>query len=268
MKTTVLPPVTRAGPDARQPRPIRSRRNISSDWKSARRPFPVTGIFRPAAAALAMAGMIAIDARAETNAQADVEIEARVWRADNGQDAAWMIGPELLARLPGSWVARGRFETGRFNAGGDVEETQALRLTAGWRRGVFEGGAGFQQFAFDTTLQPGWEWSYDTEGDERNADIYGPLVYGRADGGFGSLPIGWHVAAAWMVKDFGGLDDLGYDGSHADIEASISFDQPRYSLAAGWRLVAFRDMPTRDINGEKFDRDTLDGAFASLTFRF
>ena len=42
----------------------------------------------------------------------------------------------------------------------------------------------------------------------------------RADGKFGSLPFGWHAGAAWMFKDFGGFDDIGHDGAHADLEGT------------------------------------------------
>ena len=71
-----------------------------------------------------------------------------------------------------------------------------------------------------------------------------------------------------MFKDWGGMDSLGYDGAHADLEAALSYDHARFSLAAGYRHFRFGDLPPRDINGEKTGRDRLDGAFASLTFRF
>ncbi len=214
---------------------------------------------------VALVTALALPLRAEL---AGFDFETRVWRADNGQDSGWVIGPEFSLRLPESLIVRARYEQGTFNAGGDVEKMEALQFDAGWLWRFCEFGAGFEHLAIDTSLQPGWAWSYPTEEAERNADIYGPLVYVRAGQKFGSLPVGWRAAAAWMFKDFGGMNDLGYDGSHADIEAALTYDHNRLGIAAGYRLVQFSDLPPRDINGQKYGRDTLDGAFASLTFRF
>lgn len=232
---------------------------ISNHWKKQTGLLPFIGTL------LTLAAGLGLSAHAET---AGFRLETRAWRADNGQDDTWVVGPEISARLPSQWAVRARFAQGSFNAGGDVEKMQELRLDAGWRWRFFEVGAGFESLLFDTRLQQGWEWSTKDEETERNADIYGPALCLRADGKFGSLPLGWHASASWMFADFGGMNDVGRDGTHVDLEASLSLDLARVNIAAGYRFVRFADLPARDINGEKFDRNTLDGAFAAVTFRF
>lgn len=201
-------------------------------------------------------------------AEPALELSTRAWYADNGQDEALVWGPELAGPLTEAWILRARYQLGTFNAGGDTEEVRELRLTAGARWGALEAGAGYARLAHDTELQPGWAWSYETEQAERNADIHGPLLYARAAGRFGATPLGWQVLGAWLVKDYGDLDDLGFDGSHVDLEAAATYERKVIRAGIGYRYIRFRDVPARVVNQARIDRDTLEGAFAFLSFLF
>jgi hypothetical protein len=92
----------------------------------------------------------------------------------------------------------------------------------GWARATRASGS-------DTHLQPGWAWAYPAEEAERNADIHGPLVPTRAPGAGGApRPLGWRIGAAWLVRDFGDFDDLGYDGAFLEVEAALTWERARW----------------------------------------
>lgn len=220
--------------------------------------LPVLGLL--AAALLAVAG-------ASAAGPAHFELETQGWYADNGQDSALLWGPELTLGPRSDLALRARWWRGAFNPGGDLEDVDEWRFTAGWRRGTWEAGAGYAGIRHDTDLQPGWAWSYPAEEAERNADIHGPLAYARAGGRWGTSPLGWRIGGAWLVRDFGDFDDLGYDGAFLEVEAALTCERARWCAGAGYRYRAYRDLPARAVEDERLSRETVDGLFAFLSFR-
>jgi hypothetical protein len=215
---------------------------------------------------LIAAGLLCAAAAAADPAR--IELETQGWYADNGLDAALLWGPELVVTARPELALRARWWQGSFNPGGDIEDVREWRVAAGWRKGIGELGAGYAGVASHTQLQPGWAWAYPEEEAERNADIHGPLVYARAGARWGGGPLGWRAGAAWLARDFGDFDDLGRDGSFVEVEAALTWERTRWQAGAGYRHRAFRDLPPRAVQDDYVSRDTLDGAFATLSFRW
>ena len=197
-------------------------------------------------------------------AAADVELRLGGWSADNGQDDALVGGPELRVEGPCAWVASASALEGRFNSGGDVERLTDARLLAGRAWDHIDAGVGYAYLDIETDLQPGWEPSYPTELDERNADIHGPVVYVRSDVPLFHPKILLDGLLTWMPADFGDLDDLGYSGAFVDVRAGITLVVESVTLSTGYRGMFFRDVPDRIVNDETYDRDTMDGVYASV----
>jgi len=196
------------------------------------------------------------------------ELETQGWYVDNGQDAALLWGPELVVAVRPDLALRARWWQASFNPGGDIEDVREWRVVAGRAWAGVEVGAGYAGLSSHTHLQPGWAWAYPEEEAERNADIHGPLLYARAGGRWGHGPFGWRAGAAWLARDFGDFDDLGYDGSFGEGEVALTWEQPRWRAGAGYRYRIFRDLPARAVQDEYVSRDTLDGAFAFLSFHW
>lgn len=195
------------------------------------------------------------------------ELGMGAWYADNGQDEALVWGPSAAGTAAG-WAARAHLKEGLFNAGGDTEDFRDWRVTAGWRPAWLEVGAGVSGFDIATELQAGWSWSYPEEEAERNADIWGPVVYAILQNPEPTARLGWRVGATWMPRDFGDFDALGYDGAHVDLEAEVHVGGPSVRAGVGYRYVRFADLPARAVNEERLDRDVLSGLEAFLSFRW
>jgi hypothetical protein len=211
-----------------------------------------------------LAGLLALPGLA----LGDPELETRAWRADNGQDAALVSSFEAGGAFTEAGHAYAGYGEGTFNPGGDVEKVQMghVLITRAWDQ--LELGGGYRFLLFDTELQPDWVWSYPEEEQERNADAHGPALHARWSQPLGRS--GWRLttAATWMVYDLGGFEDLGYDGSHVEVEAGLAWAQPRWSAGTGYRWIRFADLPPRRENERAYDRNQLDGLYGTVTFRF
>ena len=231
--------------------------------------FPIVGtffrLFFQTLELFAAGFLFCRDARADGDI---ASLETLAWYADNGQDEALVWGPELAWRPREALALRARWWQGSFNPGGDIEDVAEWRMTAGWQSPAWEAGAGYAGINHRTELQPNWAWSYPEEEAERNADIHGPLLYGRAHGRAGATPFGWRLGAAWLAYDFGDFDGLGHDGSFVEVEAALTFARDRWGASAGYLYRTFRDLPDRAVQDERLDRNTQDGLFAALTFLF
>jgi len=202
------------------------------------------------------------------------EIGERLWYADNGQQHAWVAGGALEGeRPPGTnRVAFGLLdlEYGRYDNEGDTEThgryagALGIALPHGWRA-----GAGFEYRDIRTSLKEGWRWDDDhPEERERNADIYGPMLYAAWEGFVRNPRAGWKLELSWMCYDLGGLQDIGYDGSNVRMAASAFYRFRRLTLRTGYRLEEFRDMPDRVANDSASSRDTIQGPFFALGVSF
>ncbi len=194
-------------------------------------------------------------------------LDTELWLADNGQDDALVGGAELAWPMP-ALTLRAGYAQGRFNPGGDVEQLETARLLAVRSLGVFELGAGYAWYGFETRLQPGWEWAYPEEEAERNADAHGPVLYAawRLSLGAG----GWAVraSATGLPFDFGEFDDLGRDGANVDLRAGLYRAGDRLEAGVGWRGLYFADLPPRDENGRSFNRNGTQGLLLHLALMF
>ena len=133
----------------------------------------------------------------------------------------------------------------------------------------FRIGGGFEYRDVHTRLKTGWQWDDDhPEEQERNADIYGPLLYGAWKGAWGSGTLGWDLEATWMFYDMGELGDLGFDGANVRLAAAAVFSFRQLQFQAGYRVERFRDLPGRVSNGVSSSRNAVQGPFASLSVKF
>ena len=194
--------------------------------------------------------------------------------ADNGQQHAWVAGGRLdldrrlSARASG--LARFDVEYARYDNDGDTE-THARWVTVAALEllRTFWAGAGFEYRDIGTRLKTGWQWDDDhPEKQERNADIYGPLLYGAWKGAWGRGTMGWDIEAAWLFYDMGELGGLGFDGSHVRLTAAAVFHFRKLQWKAGYLLERFEDLPGRVSNGVFSSRNTVQGPFASLAVQF
>jgi hypothetical protein len=207
---------------------------------------------------------------AQTAFAGSVVIQEDVWFADNGQEHGLVAGPggswEFASNL---WVEASAL-LGKYQNEGDIESHNLYEITAGKSFRFASAGLGFSYWNIDTELQPGWFWSPETpnEEEERNADIYGPLIGVSSDGRFGNGPFGWSAAASWMFWDFGPLADIGYDGTHVQLKGDLVFQAGGFAFSAGYRLDHFFDMPDRVSNDESFDRSDIGGVVLSAGVRF
>ncbi|MBP7830932.1 MAG: hypothetical protein KA248_13555 [Kiritimatiellae bacterium] len=202
------------------------------------------------------------------------DIEERLWYADNGQQHAWVAGGRLEFERP---LATNRLgfagldlEYGRYDNNGDTEThgryaaALGAELAHGWRA-----GAGFEYRDIRTRLKEGWIWDTDhPEERERNADIYGPMLYAAWEGFVRNPNAGWKLEFSWMFYDMGELTDIGYDGANVRMAASAFYRFRQLVLRTGYRLEEFRDMPDRVSNDERSSRDTIQGPFFSLGVSF
>ena len=156
-----------------------------------------------------------------------------------------------------------------YSAQGDTERSDEWQGLAGWRwRDFVDLGFGVRHSKIYTRLKRGWVWAWSGEKMERNADIYGPMIMAKAADEIGDLPLGWYAGASWMFLDLGPLDDIGFDGSHYDLEAGLSYRYARVSGTVGYRIRAFRDMPDSNVLTRWYDRDKADGIFAAVVYEF
>ena len=225
-----------------------------------------------------MAGAIAIFMGNTVFAQEPTEkhftVGPKVWLTDNGlAEAPLWGGIASMDITPKIWLS-GMYLTGEYHDDYDHTEEQGdAEVLVGYTFDYFDVGLGFRYLTFSVALPAGWRWwtedeiGYD-ESKQRNADIYGPMVYAGSSYIFGDSPFGLYGGLSWMFKDFGENDDLGFDGSHFNIEGGFSIQLQRLIATAGYRYKKYADLPPRDIDGQKFDRNTVDGFAASLRLIF
>jgi hypothetical protein len=197
------------------------------------------------------------------------EIAEKLWYADNGQEHALMGGGLVSFRLPYSLKLAGLFLQGDFHNEGDVETHRYMESEC---QRVFKYGhvgAGFSYQQICTDLKPGWEWDTDRpERAERNADIYGPYLSAGLNGPVFTPHLKWLIAASWMFKDFGGLDGLGYDGSHYTLKGGLEASYKKLFFSLGYQYERYQDVPPRISNGVASNRDVVDGVYSTAGVRF
>jgi len=197
------------------------------------------------------------------------DLGAKIWYADNGQEHALLGGAVLSAKLLRSVEVEGEFLQGDFHNEGDVETHRYFEGECRRRFRYGYAGAGFSYRQVNTELKPGWVWDDDRpEREERNADIYGPYLAAGLQGPLFCRHLKWRLSTAWMFKDFGELDDLGYDGSHASVEAGLEVAFKKLFLSLGYRYERYRDLPPRLSNGVASDRNVMEGPFSTAGVRF
>lgn len=191
-----------------------------------------------------------------------------VWPADNGQNTTWLWGVGLAGPATESIDVSASCLQGQYNQGGDIEETSECLLLVGTEKGIWNAGVGFSYLSFKTGLQRGFVWSYPEEEAERNADIYGPVVYVGMRYPITETPAGLYATLLALPYDFGNLDDLGYRARYAEFQAGWFRAGTRIWTSIGYQVRIFDDVPDRIINDRTFPRDRVDGMFAQLGFRF
>jgi len=198
----------------------------------------------------------------------DILWNTRAWRADNGQNSAWLWGAEIAGPVYGRLTGLASFSQGHFNQGGDIEDNEEYLLLTGIDDGPLEYGIGFSYLAFGNKLQRGFVWSYPEEEKERNTDIYGPVIYGRYHQDVFQNGIGFYISGLVMPYDFGDFNDLDYNGRYVEISAGLEWTIQQLRLAAGYRYRYFDNLPDRIINDETFQRDEIQGATVEVGFLF
>jgi hypothetical protein len=209
--------------------------------------------------------MCVASTRAETEAGL---FNTRAWRADNGQNSAWLWGAEINGPVYGKLSGSASFLQGHFNQGGDIEDNEEYLALLGTDAGPFEFGVGFSYLAFKNELQRGFVWSYPQEEQERNNDIYGPVIYGRYSTPLGSKGVGLYLSGLLMPYDFGDFNDIDYNGRYLEAAAGFDWSIERVRMAAGYRYRYFDDLPGRIINDQTFSRDHIQGVTVEIGFLF
>ena len=187
-----------------------------------------------------------------------------LWRADNGQNEAWVWGVGAAVPVQGRLSAEASFLQGRFNQGGDIErvtETTAL-LTLRAGRAWFGLGGGY--YGHDTDLERGFVWSYPEEETERNADVYGPLLAAGLRVDLPAPRLGLELTARLLPHDFGDLDEVDANGRFAEAEAAVVWSVGRLTARAGYRYRYQPDTPDRIINDDRLDRSVVQGVLIAL----
>lgn len=193
----------------------------------------------------------------------------KVWQADNGPEEDFMTGWTFLCELSRNTWLSGMYLSGEYEQPGDTERNVDTELLVGYRLPYVNVGLGFRYLLFDTELHEGWAWWPEeeigyNEGAQRNSDIYGPMICVGSSHVFGESPFGVYGEFAWLFKDFGQNDDLGFDGSHFNVEVGSSFHWRRMFVLLGYRYKKYSNLPPLDILGEKFDHDVVDGFTGSI----
>ena len=197
-------------------------------------------------------------------------VSERGWDAFNGQQHSLLAGGAVWIHLPRSLSVSATYLDGKYHTAGDTEALDDYQIVLAKQLYGTDLGLGFRYLAINTTLRPGWHWdtSIPNEEAERNADIYGPLLYAGVQRPVGRWPLAWSLAGSWMFKDFGDFNHLGYDGSQYTLEGLLILNVSRLRMAAGYRFERFQHLPSRGLNEERFSRDELDGVVAMAVVRF
>ncbi len=196
------------------------------------------------------------------------EFQTTAWHADNGQNSAWIWGIGGEAALPSSLRLEAGYLQGQFNQGGDLEENNEWLVLLKLDQPTWRPGIGFKYLEYNNELRRGFVWSYPEEEIERNADIYGPVVTVDADFPVDWLVHGIRMEGLIMPYDFGDLDDVGYNGSHAELGIQAYWNIHAMRISAGYLYRHFFDVPDRIINDEAFPRDTMQGFTVSADILF
>ncbi len=206
---------------------------------------------------------------AQDPAEKHLTLGFKVWHADNGQEESSLLGWTLLCDISrNTWIS-GMYLAGEYEQPGDTEKNADAELLVGYSLPYVDVGLGFRYLVFDTDLHEGWDWWPEeeigyNEGAQRNSDIYGPMIFAGSSHVFGESPFGVYGEFSWLFKDFGQNDDLGFDGSHFNLEVGSSFHWRRMILMLGYRYKQFSNLPPLDIRGEKFDHEVIDGFTGSI----
>ncbi|HMP73135.1 MAG TPA: hypothetical protein PKE55_07725 [Kiritimatiellia bacterium] len=193
---------------------------------------------------------------------------AILWHADNGQNQSLLWGPHLYWKTAPDLITEAHILHGTFNQGGDIERYREYQLLFSQVYPTFDAGFGYRYLDHRNRLQRGFVWSYPEEKDERNADIHGPLIRLSTQTGPGWAGLALYARAAWMPYDFGDFDDLGYDATHWEIDAGLTYSRRNLTASAGYLYRKFRNLPDRIVNDRTFSRDTMDGILLTLRFQF
>lgn len=191
-----------------------------------------------------------------------------IWSADNGQNTTWMWGADVSGPLFSDWNGSAAYSQGRFNQGGDIEENEEVLLLAGPSGPNWQCGFGFSYLGFSTELQRGFVWSYPEEEQERNDDVYGPVLFARYERYIFSENTGLYALAIVLPYDMGDLEELGNDGRYIEFRGGLIWSGERLRTSAGYQYRRFDDMPDRIINEATFSRNEIQGVLFDLGFFF
>jgi len=179
-----------------------------------------------------------------------------------------MWGVDVSGPLFSDWHGSAYYSQGRFNQGGDIEENEEVLLLAGPSSPNWQLGIGFSYLGFSTKLQRGFVWSYPEEEQERNDDVYGPVLFARHERRLFSNNTGFYAMAIVLPYDFGDLEELGFDGRYAELRGGFFWSGERLRTSAGYQYRRFDDMPDRIINESTFSRNVIQGVLVDLGFYF
>lgn len=198
------------------------------------------------------------------------ELSESLWYADNGQQHALLGGPRLEVVVSDRLRLAGQYLFGEYQSEGDREEYVEYRLGLRLCEAPWYAEAGWASINHRTFLKRGWIWSDDIPDEEaqRNADIYGPYAAGGVRWPLGETGFALEGRGAWMPRDFGDFDDLGYDGAFIEVEGAVSYAVGKLVFRGGYRYRRFEDMPDRVANENRYDREAFRGVTGSLTVWF
>jgi len=191
-----------------------------------------------------------------------------IWPADNGQNTTWMWGVDVSGPLFTGWQGSLAYSQGRFNQGGDIEENEEFLLLAGPAGTTWQCGLGFSYLTYSTKLQRGFSWSYPEEEQERNDDVYGPVLYAKYEQHMFGENAGLYGMTVLLPYDFGNLEELGFDGRYMEFRGGIFWANERLRTSFGYQYRRFDDMPERIINESTFSRNEIQGVLMDLGFYF
>lgn len=210
---------------------------------------------------------------AQDPAEHPLTLGFKVWQADNGQEDAALLGWTFLYDISSNTWISASYLAGEYEQPGDTEKNADAEVLVAYSLPYVDVGVGFRYLVFDTELHEGWQWWPEeeigyNEGVQRSADIYGPMIFVGSSHVFGESPFGVYGELSWLFRDLGRNDDLGFDGSHFNLEVGSSFHWRRMLFKLGYRYREFSHLPPRDIAGEKFDHDVVDGFTGSICALF
>ena len=197
----------------------------------------------------------------------------KVWYADNGSKTEPLWGGMASFDVTPRIRVSGMYLQGEYDQEDCDEMNSDSEILAAYHLRYLDLGAGFRYLGFDVDLAEGWRWyteqelGYD-EGAQRNADIYGPMVYAGSSYNFGKSPFGAYGEASWMFKDFGETDDMGFDGQHVNLEGGLTAQWKSLVAAVGYRYKRYADMPPKNVEGDTRKQNVVDGFTASLRVSF